>query len=140
MKKTPASIVTTMRYKNAPWAIEWLGKAFGFEEHLVVPGENNTIAHAQLTFGNSMIMLSSMNDNEYGKLITTPENLNGFNTHAPYIIVNDIDEHYKTAISEGAEIVIDIKDEDYGGRGYTCRDREGHIWNFGSYDPWNENV
>ena len=140
MKKTPASIVPTMRYKNAQWAIEWLCKAFGFEEHLVVQGENNTIAHAQLTFGNSMIMLSSMNDNEYGKLIRTPENLNGFNTQAPYIIVKDIDKHYKKAISEGAEIVMDIKDEDYGGRGYTCRDREGHIWNFGSYNPWNENI
>ena len=33
-------------------------------------------------------------------------------------------------------IVLDIKDEDYGGRGYTCKDIEGHLWNFGTYDPW----
>ncbi len=38
----------------------------------------------------------------------------------------------------GAEIILDIKDEDYGGRGYTCRDPEGHVWNFGSYDPWKK--
>jgi uncharacterized glyoxalase superfamily protein PhnB len=31
---------------------------------------------------------------------------------------------------------MDIKDEDYGGRGYSCRDLEGHLWNFGTYDPW----
>jgi uncharacterized glyoxalase superfamily protein PhnB len=36
----------------------------------------------------------------------------------------------------GAEILIDIKTEDYGGRGFTCRDLEGHIWSFGTYDPW----
>ena len=70
-----------MRYKNAQQAINWLCKAFGFEKHLLVQGEDNAVAHAQLTYGNSMIMLDSMNDNEYGKLISTPENLNGFNTH-----------------------------------------------------------
>ncbi len=44
--------------------------------------------------------------------------------------------HCACAKAAGAKIVIDIKDEDYGGRGYTCRDPEGHIWNFGTYDPW----
>jgi uncharacterized glyoxalase superfamily protein PhnB len=32
--------------------------------------------------------------------------------------------------------VMDIKDEDYGGRGYSARDPQGQLWNFGSYDPW----
>ena len=31
---------------------------------------------------------------------------------------------------------IEIKDEDYGGRGFSCYDLEGHLWNFGTYDPW----
>lgn len=125
-----------MRYKDAPKAIEWLCKAFGFEKHLVVPGENGTIAHSQLSFGNAMIMLGSENDNEYGKLLRTPKDLNQFNTQTPYIVVEEVDEHYQKAIAAGAEIVLDIKDEDYGGRGYSCRDPEGYIWNFGSYNPW----
>ena len=136
MKKKGSAIIPTMRYKDAPEAIEWLCKAFGFEKHLVVPGENGTIVHAQLCYDNAMIMLSSENDNEYGKLLKTPEDLNGFNTQSPYIIVENVDEHYHRAIEAGAEIVLDIKDEDYGGRGYSCRDPEGYIWNFGSYNPW----
>ena len=32
---------------------------------------------------------------------------------------------------------MEIKDEDYGGRGFSCFDPEGHLWNFGSYDPWH---
>ena len=36
----------------------------------------------------------------------------------------------------GAEIVLDIKTQDYGGRDYTARDPEGHVWTFGTYDPW----
>ena len=138
MKQNKACIIPTMRYKNARKAIDWLCNAFGFEKHLIVEGENNTIAHAQLTYGNSMIMLGSENENEYGKLVKTPESLHGNNTQAPYIVVEKIDEHYEKAVAAGAKILIEIKDEEYGGRGYTCRDIEEYIWNFGSYDPWTE--
>ena len=138
MEKNGSVIIPTMRYKDAPKAIDWLCKAFGFEKQLVVSGENETIAHAQLRFGNAMIMLGSENDNEYGKYMKTPEDLNGINTQSPYIIVSDIDDHYRRAIAAGARIIIDIRDEDYGGRGYSCQDPEGHIWNFGSYNPWAE--
>ena len=139
MKENKAIIIPGMRYKNAPEAIEWLCRAFGFEKHLIVPGENNKIAHAQLTLGNAMIMLGSENDNEFGKLIKTPQELNGINTVTSYLVIKEIDKHYKHAVQAGAEIIIDIKDEDYGGRGYTCRDPEGYLWSFGSYDPWEEN-
>ena len=125
-----------MRYKDAPAAIEWLCSAFGFEKHLVVPGENGAIVHAQLSFGNAMIMLGSEFDNEYGKFVKSPKDLDGINTQAAYIIVEEIDEHYRRAIDTGAEIILDIKDEDYGGRGYSCQDPEGNVWNFGSYNPW----
>ena len=86
-----------------------------------------------------MIMLGSENENEYGKLIKTPKSLNGSNTQAPYIVVHKIDEHYRRAVAAGAKILIEIKDEEYGGRSYTCKDNEEYIWNFGSYDPWAEN-
>ena len=56
---TLSTIIPTLRYRDAPAAIDWLCKAFGFEALLVVPGENATIAHAQLTFGSGMIMLGS---------------------------------------------------------------------------------
>ena len=54
------------------------------------------------------------------------------------MVIDDADSHYKKAIEAGAEIVLDIKDEEYGGRGYTCKDLEGHLWNFGTYNPWQE--
>ena len=138
MEQNGSVIIPTLRYKDAPTAIEWLCNVFGFEKHLVVPGENGTITHAQLIFGNAMIMIGSANDNEYGKLLKTPEDLNGFNTQTPYIIVEAIDDHYQRAIAVGAVIVMEIKDEDYGGRGYSCKDLEGYLWNFGSYNPWTE--
>src|SRR5574341_2669581 len=136
VKKTTANVIPAMRYHDAPAAIEWLCKAFGFEKQLVVPGENGTIAHAQLAFGNGMIMLGTASDDEFGKLVKPPSDLHGVTTQSPYVIVKDVDLHYRRAVAAGAKIVLDIEDKGYGGRGYTCQDPEGHVWSFGSYDPW----
>lgn len=133
---TTASVIPTLRYRDAGAAIDWLCRAFGFEPHLVVPGENDTIAHAQLTFGAGMIMLGSARDDDFGKLQKTPADVGGVGTQSAYIIVADADAHHARAVAAGARVVYALKDEDYGGRGYSCLDPEGHLWNFGTYDPW----
>ena len=126
-RNTTTTVIPAMRYNDAPAAIEWLREAFGFEEHLVVPGEDGTIAHAQLVFGNGMIMLGSTRDDEFGKLQKPPSDLGGAGSQSCYVIVEDADVHYARAVAAGAEIVVEIQDEDYGGRGYSCRDPEGHL-------------
>ena len=134
-KTTTATVIPTLRYNDAVVAVEWLCEAFGFERHLVLPGEDGSIAHAQLVFGNGMVMLGSAHESEFDN-IQKPPTHGGAVSQSPYIIVEDADKHYACAVASGAEIVIEIRDEDYGGRGYSFRDPEGHIWNFGSYDPW----
>jgi uncharacterized glyoxalase superfamily protein PhnB len=136
-KKTTSTVIPGLRYHDAPAAIEWLCRAFGFEKQLVVPGEGGTIAHAQLRFGNGMIMLGSAgrHGGGYDELVKTPREA-GVATQGTYVIVDDPDAHYRDAVAAGAEIVLDIVDQDYGGRGYTCRDPEGNVWSFGDYDPW----
>jgi uncharacterized glyoxalase superfamily protein PhnB len=83
-----------------------------------------------------MIMLGSTRGDEFGELQQSPRAVGGVGTQSPYIIVADADAHYERAVTAGAEVVRAIKDEDYGGRGYSCRDPEGHLWNFGTYNPW----
>jgi len=83
-----------------------------------------------------MVMLGSVVDNEYGRNICQPADVGGKETHAPYLVVANADAVYSRAKAAGFEIVVDIKDEDYGGRGFSCRDPEGHLWNVGTYEPW----
>jgi uncharacterized glyoxalase superfamily protein PhnB len=130
------TIIPTLRYRDASAAINWLCTAFGFEEHLVVPGEDGRIEHAQLTFGNGMIMLGSVRDDALGKLQAPPDSLDAVVCQSPYIIVPAIDQHYHDAVEAGARIVLPLTAEDYGGKNYSCRDPEGYLWSFGSYDPW----
>jgi uncharacterized glyoxalase superfamily protein PhnB len=138
-KNTKATVIPCLRYRDAPAAIEWLCRVFGFERQLVVPNEDGTIAHAQLAFGNGMIMLGSVLDSEFGRLMKQPDEIGGAETQSAYVIVSDADAIYQRARAAGAQIVLDIKDEDYGGRGFSCRDLEGRLWNFGTYDPWDQN-
>src|SRR5438067_1101308 len=133
---TTATIVPTMRYRNALAAIDWLCNAFGFEKRMVVADESGTVHHAELTFGNGMMMLGSVTDSEFGRFVAQPDQVGDRETQAAYVIVADADAVYASAKALGAEIISDIKNEDYGGRGFGCRDIEGHIWYLGTYDPW----
>lgn len=137
-KNTKATIIPSLRYRDAPAAIEWLCSTFGFEKNAVYPNEDGTIAHAQLSFGNGMVMLGSVLKTEtpWGQQIKQPDEIGGYETQAAYIVVNDADLVYNRAKAAGAKIAIEIKDEDYGGRGFACYDLEGHLWSFGTYDPW----
>ena len=132
------AVIPCVSYRNAPAAIEWLCTVFGFKQHLVVPGENNTITHAQLSFGNGMLMLGSAErpGSEFHKLMKQPDEIGGAQTQTIYVVVPDADAVYARVQRAGAEIIMDIKDEDYGGRGFTCRDLERHVWSFGTYDPF----
>jgi uncharacterized glyoxalase superfamily protein PhnB len=135
-KKTVSTIAPGLLYHNAAEAIEWLCRAFGFEKQLVVPGENGTVAHAQLVFGNGMLMLGSAETFTYPHLLKSPRDLGGVGTCEPCVVVEDADAHHARAVAAGGEIVHPLEDKPYGGRGYSCRDPEGHVWHFGTYDPW----
>jgi uncharacterized glyoxalase superfamily protein PhnB len=136
-KDTRCTTIATLRYRDANAAIAFLCNAFGFEKHLVVPGLGNTVAHAQLTFGNGMIMLGSHpHEGEFGRWVQPPQTPDGLNTHSIYVVVTDADAHHARAKAAGAKIIRPPTDEDYGGRDYSARDPEGYIWSFGTYDPW----
>jgi uncharacterized glyoxalase superfamily protein PhnB len=127
------SIIPALQYKDAKAAIEFLCKAFGFEKKAVYE-DNGLVAHAELTFGNGMVMLGSVKDTEYSKLLVRPNDAGGV-TMSTYVIVDDADAHCARATAAGAQIVRKPVTQDYGGRDYTCKDPEGHVWTFGTYDP-----
>ncbi|KGK84656.1 glyoxalase [Stutzerimonas degradans] len=135
-KNTTATLIPCLRYRDVPRALDWLCQAFDFERQRVVEDPLAGVIHAQLSFGNGMLMLGPVVDSPYGQLLRQPDQLGGVSTQGIYVVVNSADALYTRAKAAGAQIVIDLKDEDYGGRGFTCRDPEGHLWSFGTYDPW----
>jgi uncharacterized glyoxalase superfamily protein PhnB len=134
-RQRPAStVMPCLKYRDAPAALQWLERAFGLKTRMAVPGEGNAIAHAEMTFADrgdqGMMMLGSRRK---------PEKSDPWST-APfgiYVVVKDIDAHYARAKAAGAEIVVALHDTAYGSRDYSVRDPEGHLWSFGTYQPFD---
>jgi uncharacterized glyoxalase superfamily protein PhnB len=129
------NIFPAIRYDDAPAAIEWLVRAFGFEKLFVVPNPDGTIAHGELKLGPGVIMLGSARDDDLD--MRSPHKLGGVN-QSIYVYLPDVDSHYQQAKAAGAAIVREIHDTDYGSREYGVRDIEGNLWSFGTYRPGDE--
>ena len=132
-----ANIIPGMRYRDAPAAIDWLCDVLGFERRLVVPNEDGTIAHAQLVLGNGMVMLGSSQGSEFDGIVR-PSTPDGTLTQSAYIVVEDVKALYERVKAAGANIVMDLVEQHYGGSLFAVRDPEGQLWNVGSYNPWAE--
>ena len=133
---TRATIIPVLRYRDAKAAIGYLCDGLGFEKHAVYEGEGGKIMHAELSFGNGMIMLGSVAPTEFGENMRQPDEIGMKETQSPYLIVTDADAVYQRAKAANFTMLRDIRDEDHGGRGFICRDPEGHVWSVGTYDPW----
>jgi len=115
-------------YKDAEAALRFLHDAFGFEETTVVRGGENddrAIHHAEMRWplgGGIMFGSPSHGDDPFPR---GPVSL--------YVVCDDPDALLERATKAGAEIVVPIKDESYGSRGFSARDPEGNVCTFGTY-------
>jgi uncharacterized glyoxalase superfamily protein PhnB len=121
-----------LRYRDAPAAIEWLERAFGFRRGLVVPDDKGGIAHAQLHLGEAgLIMLGSVRQDGFGHAPTGPGDVTG----SIYLHSADPDAAHARAMQAGARLVRPLENTDYGSRDFSVADPEGHVWSFGTYWP-----
>lgn len=134
----PSPIVPCLRYDDANMAVDWLCKVFGFSEHNIYRDDKGNVVHAELAFGDGVIMLGPNTPTEFGKLIKQPKEIGNCESQMCFIFVPDVASHFDKAKQYGAEIVTWLKKQDYGASDYVCRDPEGHIWSFGDYDPWKK--
>ena len=114
-------------------------QCFWFSKTPCVPDTNKKITHAELTHGSVMIIIVFLNSGtEFAKLIKHLNDIGGFETQSPYIVLNEIhiNKHDRKAKEYGAKIIIELKEEDYGGKNYSFYDLQGYLWNFGTYNPW----
>jgi uncharacterized glyoxalase superfamily protein PhnB len=121
-----------MRYEDARGAIDFLCNAFGFEQGMVVPGEGDAVAHAQLRLGEGMIMLGTgKSPKSSGKMLDDIARVE----QGLYVYMPEPDKHCQQARAAGAKIVREPENTDYGSREYSALDIEGYYWSFGTYHP-----
>jgi uncharacterized glyoxalase superfamily protein PhnB len=140
MKPTPPGwprISSSVSYENPARAIDWLCNAFGFEVRLKVEGDDGSIVHSELVFGEGVIMLGDAKkefrpESTYRK---SPREVGGANTQNMMVYVDDVEAHCKRAREAGARIISEPTTTHYGedywsDRGYEAEDLDGHHWWF----------
>ena len=118
------SITPYLLYSSCEDALDFLHRAFGFEEVLRYVGPEGYVNHAEMRIDGVPIMMGNP-----GEGYRNPKEL-GQETVGIYVNVDDADAVYERARGAGAEIVEAPVDEEYGERRFTARDPEGHHWYF----------
>lgn len=122
------SFIPALSYKDPKAALAWLETAFGFEPSMVILGPDGELAHAEMRFGDGLVMVGS----EWSAWSRSPKSIGGANSQSVHVHLDaDIDGHCERARRAGAMIDQAPADQFYGDRTYRARDLEGHIWTFG---------
>jgi uncharacterized glyoxalase superfamily protein PhnB len=129
----PAALSTYFGYRDAPAAIEWLGRAFGFETTMRFPDEEGGVAHSELRLGDAAIVVFSDRDG-----YERPPRKGPTMGIGSYVTVADpahVDAIYARAHAAGAVTVWEPAPTEWGS--YRCRvlDPEGFEWTFGIHRP-----
>ncbi len=131
------TVIPSVLYRDANAGIEWLKTALGFTEHVVYRNASGAMEHAELLFGNGMIMVGTAGLNkEAAAWHALPGEIGNRVTGLAYLIVKDCTPVWQQARAAGAEVLLPLRTMSYGGQAFTVRDPEGHVWSLGEYDPW----
>ena len=114
-----ATVVPVLIYPDVRAAVEWLGAAFGFVEHVRI-GEDH---RAQLGFGDGAVIVADVRGHR-----RPPRP--GESTTSVLVRVEDAHAHCEHAREHGARIVMEPTDFEYGERQYHAEDLAGHQWTF----------
>ena len=124
----PPYLASAVFYQDPKAALLWLEKAFGFEPSMVIVDQSGELAHSQMRFGDSLLMVGT----EWSERHRSAKSTGGINTQTVHVqLAEDIDGHCERARRAGAEILQEPETQFYGDRTYRALDPEGHIWTFG---------
>ena len=114
---------------GAARALEFYKRVFGAAERMRMPGPDGKIGHAEITIGDSLIMLAD----EHLEMGARAPRAFGGAAVSIMLYVNDVDATVKTAVAEGAKLLQPVEDKFYGDRGGEFEDPYGHRWSIATH-------
>jgi uncharacterized glyoxalase superfamily protein PhnB len=125
-------------YVDAPAALDWLTRAFGFETTLRWEDSRGVLAHAELRLGSSAIIVFADDGVGYDRMRPKSNDAVG---HGMYLVVpaSTVDEVFERAVAAGGVPVWKPHTSEWGNYRCRVRDPEGYEWTFGTYKPGEPN-
>ena len=121
------SVTPYLMVRDAARAIAFYRDAFDAHEAMRFDGPNGTIAHAEVTIGDSHVMLADESPDHVG-----PQTLGGAGVSL-MLYVEDVDATFARAVAAGATIRHPVGDRFYGDRVGTLADPFGHVWSIATH-------
>ena len=130
-------LTSSLIYRDAAAAIDWLGRAFGFDVRLKVEGAGGRIDHSELVYGEGVIMVGQeggdLSRYPWKAALKSSLSMAGGTSQSVMIYVDYAESHCARARAAGARIVAEPETHDYGAdywadRSYGALDPEGHLW------------
>ena len=118
------TVTPYLLYEDVAAAIDWLSRAFGFEEQLRFADDDGTVTPAVLALGDGAVYLGHP-----GPDYRSPKRV-GTSSHLVHVYVDDIEAHHARAVEAGAPVSGELQDTPYGDRRYDTEDLEGQRWSF----------
>ncbi|HTO88472.1 MAG TPA: VOC family protein [Thermoanaerobaculia bacterium] len=109
---------------GAAAAIEFYKKTFGAKEVMRMPAPGGRIGHAEVTIGDSHVMLADENPDMNAR---SPKSVGG-SPISLLLYVDDVDKTVERAIAAGAKLKRPVADQFYGDRTGGIEDPFGHQW------------
>lgn len=122
--RTYPTVCPYLYYRDTNAALVFLTHACGFRERIRTAGDDGLVNHAELEFGESLVMIGR-----------DPDAVAGAGSGGVYVHVDDVDRHFDHAKAAGADIQEQPTDQRYGVRSYGLLDPEGHQWWFSQALP-----
>ncbi|MFD5250238.1 VOC family protein [Amycolatopsis sp. NPDC058340] len=132
-QQRPASLHSYLAYRDAPKALRWLERAFGFETVTEYPDDKGLILHSELRLGEVRIIVFSAEE-DYDRPARKGETV-GHGLYVSLPTQEAVNAVFASAVEAGATPVWKPEDTEWGN--YRCRvdDLEGYEWTFGTYVP-----
>ncbi len=117
------AVIPALAFKGADAAIKWYKNVFNAKEKMRFDSPDGTVAHAELTLDDNVIMLSEENP----QFNSSPKTLKG-NSVNLCIYVPDVDATIKKAVDNKANLIKPAEDQFYGDRSGRIEDPFGYLW------------
>jgi PhnB protein len=123
------SLTPYLHIRGAGRAIEFYKNVFGAKEKLRLDGPNQSVGHAELEIGDSVLMLA---DEVPLRNVVGPQTLNGTSVGI-LLYVPNVDDVVARAVAHGARIERPLQNQFYGDRSATVVDPFGHKWTIATH-------
>ncbi len=127
-------LIPATRYHDCEAALAFATDVLGLEPLAVHRDADGAIQHVELRVGAGVMMFGPAREGPFDALMVSPAQAGG-ETTTIYAVVEDVAARHERARAAGAEIVMPLEEQSYGGSNFSVRDPEGHIWSFGDYNP-----